>query len=342
MKKFMEMQKKLFPDILQVIERRYAILSSVDIFQPVGRRSLAVNTNTTERIVRGETSFLYQEGLIDISAKGMHMTKEGKLVLEQLAAYMKEMSGRAALEKRLETFLPVKKVSVVPGDSDRHELVKQEMGKACVSSLKTYQVPKQTIAVTGGTTMAAVSEVMVPLPATEDGLFLPARGGLGENASNQANAIAAEMAKKAHGSYRQLYVPDPLSESAYHTIIQEPAVIDVLDRIKHTDMVIHGIGDALTMAKRRKTTPEILDKLTREHAVSEAFGYYFDAGGRIVHRVQTVGMHMEDLSSIDTVMTIAGGTSKARAIISFFKHGKSDVLITDEAAAEAILRDTCF
>ncbi|MDY0408860.1 sugar-binding domain-containing protein [Virgibacillus soli] len=48
---------------------------------------------------------------------------------------------------------------------------------------------------------------------------------------------------------------------------------------------------------------------------------------------------MEDLTSKKHVVTVAGGKSKGQAIISYFKNGKSDVLITDEAAAEQILRD---
>lgn len=338
MKALMEMQKKLYPDILHVIGRRYSILSSVDLFQPVGRRSLAENTNTTERIVRSEITFLHKQGLINITTKGMHITKEGTLVLGQLAKFMNEVSGLAALEEKLEQKLPVQRVMVVPGDSDSYTWVKQEMGKACVSYLKSLVTTEYTIAVTGGTTMAALSDVMTPLSKEGNGLFLPARGGLGENAENQANSIAAEMARKAFGTYRQLYVPDPLSESSYQTIIKEPTIIDILERIKHSDVVIHGIGDALTMANRRKTSSDVLKKLTSEHAVSEAFGYYFNAEGDIVHKVRTVGIHLEDLPAVETVITIAGGKSKAKAITSYFKYAKGDLLITDETAANEILR----
>src|SRR5699024_9829763 len=213
---------KLYPDILHVIAQRYSILSSVDIFQPIGRRSLAENTNTTERVVRIAIAFLHKQGLSDVTSKGMLITKEGTLVLEQLAQFMKEVSGLTTLEKELEEKFPVKKVMVVPGDSDVFTWVKQEMGKACVSYLKSSIKADYTIAVTGGTTMAALSDVMCPLSVDGNGLFLPARGGLGENAENQANSIAAEMARKAHGTYRQLYVPDPLSETSYQTIIKEP------------------------------------------------------------------------------------------------------------------------
>src|SRR5699024_11006972 len=219
-----------------------------------------------------------------------------------------------------------------------HDWVKQEMGKACVSHLKTTLDPGQTIGVTGGTTMAEVAAMMVPLEMNETPLFVPARGGLGEQAKNQTNTTVAEMTRTAKEDQRLLYVPDPLSEASYQSMINEPSVKDILQLIKHSDVILHGIGDALTMAKRRKTTPEIIEKLRTNKAISEAFGYYFDADGNIVHKVRTIGIQLEDLASINHVITVAGGQSKAQAITSYFQDSKSDMLITDEAAAKAILR----
>ncbi|HLR09425.1 MAG TPA: sugar-binding domain-containing protein [Bacillota bacterium] len=338
MKTLIELQKKLYPDLLKIMQQRYSVLYSIDLFQPIGRRGLAENTNLTERIVRSEVDFLQEQGFIQVTAKGMYMTKEGKLLVDQLASFMSEITGLSGLERQLTSALPIEDCIVVPGDSDVHDWVKQEMGKACVSHLKTTLGPGQTIGVTGGTTMAAVAAMMVPLEMTEPPLFVPARGGLGEKAENQANTIVAEMARKAKGDYRLLYVPDPLSEASYQSMINEPSVKDILQLIKHSDVILHGIGDALTMAKRRKTTPEIIEKLRTNKAISEAFGYYFDADGNIVHKVRTIGIQLEDLASINHVITVAGGQSKAQAITSYFQDSKSDMLITDEAAAKAILR----
>ena len=41
-------------------------------------------------------------------------------------------------------------------------------------------------------------------------LFVPARGGMGENVESEANTICAKMAESAMGNYRLLYVPDQL------------------------------------------------------------------------------------------------------------------------------------
>ncbi|GAB4072877.1 gapA transcriptional regulator CggR [Barrientosiimonas marina] len=340
MRELIDSLKKLSPDLLEIMQQRYILMENVELLQPIGRRALAANTNLTERHVRGEIDTLAGQGLIDASPKGMQLTKEGKLVIEQLASFMHDLMGLNVLESRLKERLQLNSVIIVPGNSDEHEWVKEEMGKACVTFLEEHMLSEKTIAVTGGTTMTAVAEMMRPSENTAECLFVPARGGLGEQEENQANKIAARMARQAKGSYRQLYVPDPLSESSYQTMIHEPAVMDVLQLIQHASVVLHGIGDALTMAERRKTSPEVIGKLKQEKAVSEAFGYYFDAAGEVVHKVRTIGLHLEDLTaSRQSVVAVAGGASKAQAIQSFFKQGGSDLLITDEAAAEAILRE---
>ncbi|WP_323368615.1 sugar-binding transcriptional regulator [Radiobacillus deserti] len=188
--------------------------------------------------------------------------------------------------------------------------------------------------------MTAVAEMMTPLENAQNCMFVPARGGLGERVENQANSICAEMAKKANGKYRLLYVPDPIGEESYQSIIAEPSIIEIMELIKASDVVIHGIGDAWTMAKRRKASQEVLDTISSRKAVSEAFGYYFNEEGDVVYKVRTVGLQLEDLAKTNCVIAIAGGESKADAIQSYFKQGKSNVLITDEAAAHRLLGES--
>lgn len=338
MKGIVNLQKQLVPDLLQVMIERFTILQTVRLYQPIGRRALSENVDLTERQVRSEVDFLQAQGLLDITSKGMFVTKEGALLLENLADYMSELRGLHVLENRIKEKLSIANVIIVPGDSDEQEWVKQEMGKACVTYLKSIISTNNTIAVTGGSSIAAVANVMTPLNKEEDYLFVPARGALGEKVENQSTRIAEEMAKKSRGNYSLLYVPDPLSEAAYQSLMEEPSIQDIVGKIKQADIVLHGVGDALKMAYRRKTSAEIIGRLKEKQAVSEAFGYYFDQSGNIVHRVRTVGLHLEDLKTIPHVITIAGGKSKGKALASYFKTGKSELLITDEACAEEILK----
>src|SRR5699024_3507263 len=264
---------------------------------------------------------------------------EGKKILEELSPIMHEVIGIRKLERQLKERFKIEKVMIVAGNSDDNEWIKQSMGKACVNYLKKILRKQNTIAVTGGSTIAAIASEMTSFEVAKSCLYVPARGGIGERVENQANTIASEMAQKTGGDYRLLYVPDPLSESSYETMLKEPSIEESLALIHESDVVLHGIGDALTMAKRRKTPVAIMDKLEKEEAISEAFGYYFNQKGDIIHQVRTLGIQLEDLTEEKRVIAIAGGSSKAKAIISYLKRGKSNLLITDEGAAKAMMEE---
>ncbi|MCD0935446.1 hypothetical protein I5B72_01225, partial [Staphylococcus aureus] len=185
-------------------------------------------------------------------------------------------------------------------------------------------------------TMACVSEAIHLLPYNV--FFVPARGGLGENVVFQANTIAASMAQQAGGYYTTMYVPDNVSETTYNTLLLEPSVINTLDKIKQANVILHGIGDALKMAHRRQSPEKVIEQLQHHQAVGEAFGYYFDTQGQIVHKVKTIGLQLEDLESKDFIFAVAGGKSKGEAIKAYLTIApKNTVLITDEAAAKIIL-----
>lgn len=338
MKTLIDLQKKLFPDLLDIIQRRYHILKYIRLLEPVGRRTLAESTGYPERSVRSEIDFFHEEGLIEVTTKGMNVTQGGKDILLELQEFMNEFVGLSVLEKQLKEALSLEHVIVVSGNSDDTEWVKQEMGKACVGFIKGLVTSGKTISVTGGSTMAAVSEMMTPFHEAEKCLFVPARGGLGEHVENQANTICVEMAKKAQGEYRLLYVPDQLSEESYQMMIQEPSIKEILQLIQQADIIVHGIGNAMIMAERRKTPERDFEKIREKHAVSEAFGYYFDKNGEVIHKVRTVGLQLEDLTQANSVIAVAGGKSKAEAIASYFKQGQSNVLITDEGAALELVK----
>ncbi|MBO0959020.1 hypothetical protein J1P26_04685 [Neobacillus sp. MM2021_6] len=339
MQSFIDIQKRLLPDLLQVLQKRYTILRHIGLMQPVGRRSLAVSLGFTERILRSEVDFLKEQDLIYANNVGMSLTSEGKNLLEDLDGLMRELKGIDVMELELKHQLGIKKVIIVPGDSDESPLVKGELGRACALCMKKLLGGKNIIAVTGGSTMAAVAERLTTNHQHKEILFVPARGGVGEDVANQANTICSNMAKNTDSKYRVLYVPDQVSSEIYESFIKEPDIHEVLTLIQSASMVIHGIGDAITMAERRKSNPKLKQKLEIGKAVGEAFGYYFNEQGEIVHKVLTIGLQLEDLAHIPNVIAVAGGASKAKAIKAYLKKAPaSTILITDEGVAKRLLK----
>jgi len=57
-KKILEVQKQIVPEIIETINSRYDILRTIEVNQPIGRRTLANKLNKTEKIVRTEVEKL--------------------------------------------------------------------------------------------------------------------------------------------------------------------------------------------------------------------------------------------------------------------------------------------
>lgn len=337
LEKWIEVQLKLVPDVLQTLSRRYTILKLIQSTQPIGRRSLTQMVGLTERVLRAETDFLKQQELLHISSSGMSLTELGSQLLIEMKEMMHELLGLRELEQELQNCIGVKRIIVVPGDSETAPWIKDDLGRAAAEQINLLADEGWNIAVAGGTTMAAVAEAMKPSPKLKSLLFLPARGGLGEDVENQANTICSKMAQQSGGRYRLLHVPDQLSKEAYESLLHDPQLKEVIKEIRTSRMVVHGIGEAKTMAQRRKSSPEAMTRLEERQAVAEAFGYYFNRQGEIVDKIQTAGLRLEDVQRAEHVIGVAGGRDKGLAILSFLKHGTHDVLITDEGAAREML-----
>ena len=71
MKKVIDIQKKLLPDLLTIIQKRFHILRYIGAMEPVGRRNLASSLGLTERVLRSEVDFLKQQKLLYSTSAGM-------------------------------------------------------------------------------------------------------------------------------------------------------------------------------------------------------------------------------------------------------------------------------
>ncbi|WP_417637885.1 sugar-binding transcriptional regulator [Enterococcus faecalis] len=341
MLKEFKMIEAVAPDMLDVLQERFQILRNIYWMQPIGRRSLSETMGITERVLRTETDVLKQLNLIEPSKSGMTLTERGLEVYQGLELVMNQLLGMHQIEKEMTQYFGIQRCIVVAGDSDIQKKVLSDFGDVLTNTLNLL-LPngENTIAVMGGTTMTMVVENMGSLETEKrHNLFVPARGGIGEAVSVQANSISAVMANKTGGNYRALYVPEQLSRETYNSLLQEPSIQEVLTLISHANCVVHSIGRALHMAARRKMSDDEMVMLKQKNAVAESFGYFFDEEGKVVYKIPRIGLQLKNLQEISYVVAIAGGKTKAKAIRAYMKNApKQTWLITDEAAANEILK----
>lgn len=330
--------QKVVPELIQQLEKRYTILRSIYFAQPIGRRVLAANLRMGERIVRNETDFLRTQGLVEAQPGGMVITPEGEEVIFGLEQLIRLLKGLTSLEEELASRLGLHKVIVVSGDLDQDRQVLKEMGRAGANFLQEiiHKDKIETIAVTGGTSTLSVVESLPEISPGRSILVVPARGGFGTEMRTQANAIAALLAGKLGGEYRLFHVPDALSPQARLALLEEPHIQEMLRLMTQAQLVIHGIGDAVEMAKRRHMPQVEISWLMRHGAVGEALGSYVDKDGKVVLSARNIGLNLQELPPAST-LAVAGGKHKAQAILAVAATGVLKYLVTDEGAAQAML-----
>ena len=329
---------QIAPEIKAIIEQRYAVLRAIYYKGPIGRRALAQELHSPERLIRNELEFLSELGYVIKSSSGVTLSLGGERILPLLWEYIRQMRGLSDLEQELTCRLNLKAVIVVPGNSDQDPLVKQDLAKTAVRYLRNCLKDGDILAVSGGTTLAEVAKSCGLDGHKRRVIVVPARGGLGEDVELQANTIAAKLAQGLGGSYRLLHAPDNVEPQLVDTILQEPSIREVVSLCRRAHVLLHGIGTAEEMAKRRGLHDEYVMQLIVRGAVGEAFGYYFNEQGEVVYSTASVGIRMEDLAKIPLIIGVGGGKSKAWALLSVIRLGYCDVCITDEGAARKVIQ----
>lgn len=326
------------PDFMEVIEKRYTVLRVINFLGPIGRRSLSDKLDLTERNIRTASTALKNQGLISITQEGMNITARGKNTLGRLKYVFYILKGLKVLEEQLKDILKIKKVIIVPNSADDDPFVYKEMAKTASSYLNSVITHSSIVGLTGGTTISKViNEYKPKKDKLSNVTVIPARGGLGKKVEYQANTLVQNLANKIGCNYKSLYTPDFLSQNAIESLLKEPSIKEIIELIEEIDILVFGIGRADTMAKRRGLSDEQIHRLMDRGAVSEAFGYYFNEVGEIVHEISTIGINLETFNNIDNLIAVAGGSEKAEAIASISKLNEKLVLVCDESVAKKII-----
>ncbi len=196
-----------------------------------------------------------------------------------------------------------------------------------------------TLAVGWGET---VSRIMSVLPAEEmsDITLVSLTGGV------NAYASAVQMRGNGESGAAQTdLIPTPLfvsSERLAKALLAERSVEVTLERAKAADVALIGVGavspDA-SLWRMGAAKPEELDEAIAESAVGDILGVFYDKDGKpleLERNRRRIGVDIESLRSIDTVIAVAAGDTKHEAILGALRGKYIDILVTDLATLEYV------
>lgn len=335
---FVQLMQSLAPDLAEELTRRALVLERLAAMSPVGRRQLAARLGMTEREIRAAATVLKDEGLISFDAAGMTLTPKGEQLLPLVEGYTRVVHGLSEMESCLSELLNVQRVCIATGDADQDANVLREVGRIAAQRVRGMLHTGSTLAVTGGSTIAAVAGAMQSQTPVRV-MVVPARGGLGRTQmGTQANTLAAEIAQKLGGHHRLIHLPDHMDDAAKQEMLRLPEVKEAMELIQRADVILHGIGCAQETVLETKLNPAQVRRLLAEGAVGESFGSYYDRNGRCLLESSSVGVDLARLAPSCQMIAAAAGKRKAEAIIAVLRHDRHALLVTDEGAAREMLR----
>ena len=255
------------------IKERYLLLRHIADAGPVGRRTLAGLSGLSERVVRSHVDVLRRSGIVRFTTLGIAMEPEGKRLMPDLLECFLRLNNLDDMQRQIRQKLDLKNVYIVPGDSDSDKTAKEELGRRGALLLNDLFGSVDTVAISGGSTMAEVARMLPECLANVT--ILPARGSMGNHVEVQANYIAANIASKTHSSYRMIHIPEGLSDSALQMMLKaDRQTQENVAMTARAQVVIFGIGRADRMARKRGMTALQRDALHSLGACGESLGCY--------------------------------------------------------------------
>jgi DNA-binding transcriptional regulator LsrR (DeoR family) len=175
-----------------------------------------------------------------------------------------------------------------------------------------------------------------------DTTFIPLIGSLGQSLScYQVNSMIVRLSEyyKANGRFLNLpaYITDGTAEQIesleYYQMIK--ALWDTVD------LAIVGLGGPVQNSEiiHSGIEKQIINKLLLSETIGDILGRFFDLGGDICQsglETRLIGLDLESLCKIDTVVCICGGVQKVYAIRTALKKRYFNCLITDQMTAVSL------
>ena len=233
---------------------------------------------------------------------------------------------------------------VVPTSAAIPDMVRQLVGKAAATYLSDTMRPHMTLGVTWGITLYETVKALTG-KRVSGAKVVQMTGGLGNTSPVlQSFDLARRIAEKFEGSSLLLHAPAVMGSAATrNALVADPSIRDTLKAARSADVALVGL-DSLwrhtSLVTVDNLTPVDLASLDGAGAVGQIGFRFYDIHGapccaEIASR--TIGITLDELKAIGTVIGIATSLDTVEAIFGGLKTGAIDVLICDESAADRLL-----
>lgn len=252
----------------------------------------------------------------------------------------------AELEAGLRSRFDLSEAIVVECSEDRDGAIMARIGEAAAHFVEATLQSNEIIGVSSWSeTILRMVENIHPMKTGKAKYVVQTLGGMGNpTVQMHANQLTTRLAKLTGAEAHALSAPGVAqSREAKLVLLGDPFVRETMDLFARITLAIVGIG-AVEPSSMLARSGNVFS--SRELAdVAEAGGVgdmslrFFDSTGAFVKTPlddRVIGITLEQLSTVDRVIALAGGKSKTGAIRGALNTGIIDLLITDKFTAERL------
>ncbi|AYW47193.1 transcriptional regulator [Tetragenococcus osmophilus] len=311
-----------------------------------------MNQSEEKELVR-VSSMYYEEGMTQAEiARNMGVSRSliSKMLIDAKEAGVVEIfinsksSYSIRLERELELQYDLKRVLVVDTlDLEANEVKKMAAREAALWLQKMIKGNKK-LGISWGESLRELVN-RYPFEKQSDVTIFPLIGGMGDEYIDiHSNQLCYDLARKLRGKTRYLYAPALISNTNLRKeLANNPTIYNVMEESKSVDIALVGISDPRnnsTMEKIGYINQKDIVDLEKNKVVGDINSRFFDKNGEeadIDINQHVMGISLEDIKKIPTVMSIAFENSKIDAVEVAVKHKLFNVLVTTDEIAKRLL-----
>lgn len=250
------------------------------------------------------------------------------------------------LEQRLKARFGLREAAVakaVPGDEIA---TLQQAAQIAARVLDDHLAGARVLGISWGTTVHAIVDLFAPR-RRHDIEVVQLMGGVSTNdPAIDGPALVARLARPLTGRYRYLHAPLIVDRAEVAAgLIEQRNIAEALEVAASAQVALVGIGAlderVSSLLRAGYLSQEEFATLSARGAVGDICARHFDDYGRPAapeFDARLIAISLPQLAAIPTVIGVACGLLKARAIRAALRGGYLDILVTDSLTAEALLR----
>jgi len=242
----------------------------------------------------------------------------------------------------IKKFTNLEHVHVVPGIHQYHELTMRAIAGEAAKYLEKRLNHQDILGIAWGRTITRLAGLLAPsVPKHIEVVPLMGEREYTGNYS-QINQIVLQTANALSGNPHFLLVPMFVGSSQLRdSLIDDLSVSEVVRRWDRLSIAVIGIGavppqPGAVIYVGKENTQKMLDM----GAVGDVCGRFFDQDGNLLNAdfyERMISIDLAQIRKVKTVIAVAGGIEKTRAVLAAIKTKIISVLIIDETLAESIL-----